>query len=76
MKSSIKSTSKSQVNFFHLTFSYWMKVLIAEFVGSKTIECNQSIKGTRGDVTLWKIHEHSRYILSALLHNFILDGRQ
>ncbi len=35
---------------------------VAEFVGSKTIEPKQSIEGTQGDVTLWKIHEHSRNI--------------
>ena len=33
---------------------------VAEFVGWKIIESNQSINRTQGDVTLWKIHEHSR----------------
>ncbi len=34
-----------------------------------TIESKQSIEGTQGDVTLWKIHELSRNIDFALLHN-------
>ncbi len=62
MKPSNKSTSKSQVNYFRLTLSYWMKVLnvyicVAEFVGSKTIEMNYSLKRTQGNVTLWIFSE-------------------
>ena len=49
---------------------------MSEFVGSKMIELKQSIEGTQGDVTLWEIHEHSRNIDFALLHNFNFDALQ